>query len=408
MNEKFKVLESKTYFDKKIAKHLKKKISSEDITFYTMPNLCASNLFTFNQACMVTEVKKINEDTKIISFKTLQRAAFFKAGQYLDILFKKDLNQETRSFFILSTPKSILTNNTYTIVIKKSENDWAIKQMFDEWKTNQMFNASAPKGNFFIPLNELNKNYLFCVKDEYIIPCLSIIEDLVENKYSTKMVLLIEISDLNNLVWINKIIEILVKKQKEQIFSLYFFFSNSKITNDNSIVKKIPSNKCFYKPIDQKSIQELLLNNIEDNIRFVVSGDNKFNNFIKKQIDILLKDNKKYSILYNDYFVENVSFDTFALPPQEAKKKYKIKWYIDNNSVSFEGNISANQTIEQFLLNEFSFREIKKRFPNFFSPIRFTIVSGQVKHHPFFNQDEKIIKHANRCFPDSNLEIKLI
>ncbi|WP_406615882.1 hypothetical protein ACJA25_01095 [Mycoplasmopsis hyopharyngis] len=406
MNEDFNFLKETTKVEKKFLKILKKKGSHDDIPFYTSPNLIASNLYPFNQAANIINVIEVSSNIKILTFVTAEKISFFEAGQYIDVSVKKDNLEVTRSFYLIGSPIKSSFSNSTSIVVYNNETDWAISEIFNNWGIDHKFNFSKPKGNFGISLSQLEKNYLLLVNRNNIIPCLSIVQSLIDSNYTIKLMIMYEIDELQDIYWIRMLNQILSTKNKEQSIVVNYFITASNVDKDDTFIMSLNSKRLFFEPIKAEHIQELFLKFVFSNIRYLVAGDYKFNTRIKSYIDSF--GSKEVSIIYNDYFIENVNSNSFKELTNIETKTYNITWYVDDESIVFTGKIKSNQTIISFLEKDSSYIHFKSTFPYFFTTHKYVLVSGQVKVHPYFKVPKNNLYSMDNTFPMSDIKIKIL
>ncbi|MGP1451422.1 MAG: hypothetical protein ACTTJO_01460 [Metamycoplasmataceae bacterium] len=406
MLDQFEFIKEKTKAEKKYLKLLKKKGSNIDIPFYTAPNLVASNLFPKNQAGNIVNIFNVANNIKILTFVTAEKISFFKAGQYIDVSIKKDGIETTRSFYFIGSPVKSSFSNSSSIVVYQNEEDWAISEIFNNWTINTKFNFSKPKGDFTLSLSQLDKNYLFLVNGKNIIPCLSIVQNVIDSNYAIKLMIMYQVDKEEDIYWIKMLQQILETKKREQIILPNYFITSSKINKEDEFIKTLNPKRLFFEKISVNYIQDLFSKFVHNNIRYYISGDYKFNNTMKGYIDSL--GNKEVSIIYNDYFLEDISMDSLGITNKEQIKTYKISWFIDDEKVLFEGKIKNNESINDFIQKQFPFIEIRKKFPNLFNSHRFILISGNIKMHLFFKKQSNVIYNSDISFADSDIKIKII
>lgn len=84
------------------------------------------------------------------------KAAYFRAGQYLSIALEIDGSVLTRPYSISSSPKWT-KDGKYAITVRRTPNGFASDWILDNWKAGDEVTVSEPLGNFFY--EELRDSY---------------------------------------------------------------------------------------------------------------------------------------------------------------------------------------------------------------------------------------------------------
>lgn len=178
-------------------------------------NEIAKKLHPKNQKAEIVRIVKETEDTYSFHLKTLEEAAFFRAGQFL--LFSIYFNniKKTRAYSISSSPKDSL-NNIYTITIKRQKNGLVSNHIIDNWKIGQKIEFSAPIGQSYYDPNRDEKHVIAFAGGSGVTPFKSKISSIIDGDENYKITLFYG-----------------VRAAKDMIFKS--FFTNPKIFNHPKI-----------------------------------------------------------------------------------------------------------------------------------------------------------------------------
>lgn len=111
------------------------------------------------------------------------KAAYFRAGQYLSIALEIDGSVLTRPYSISSSPKWT-KDGKYAITVRRTPNGFASDWILDNWKAGDEVTVSEPLGNFFYEELRDSYNVIALAGGSGITPFLSMayaIRDKAEN-----------------------------------------------------------------------------------------------------------------------------------------------------------------------------------------------------------------------------------
>ncbi len=139
-------------------KHLVKHITEKNRVIKASPAKDISAVFPINENAkrlhpdyQKTEISEIIDHAgagaKTFVFKA-DKAAYFRAGQYLSVALEIDGSVLTRPYSISSSPKWT-KEGKYTITVRRTPNGFASDWILDNWKVGDEVLISEPLGNFF-------------------------------------------------------------------------------------------------------------------------------------------------------------------------------------------------------------------------------------------------------------------
>lgn len=139
-------------------KHLINHVTEKNRIIKATPSKEISAVFKINEhaKALHPEYQKMTI-SKIVShdgagaksfFLTADKAAYFRAGQYLSVSLKIGDSVLTRPYSISSSPK-MSKDGTYAITVRKTPNGFASDYILDNWKEGDEVTVSEPLGNFY-------------------------------------------------------------------------------------------------------------------------------------------------------------------------------------------------------------------------------------------------------------------
>ena len=196
------------------------KASSEPITSDPMNEL-ARKLHPRRQYLIVSEIKDETKTTKTIKLipdpdSNTKELAYFRAGQYLSLKVKVNGISITRPYSVSSSPSEAL-NGFYEITIKKVEDGYLTKYIWDNWKINQKIISSEPNGFFYYESLRDKKEIVAIGGGSGITPFRSMAKEIAEGKLDIKkMTIIYGSSEEDDIIFYDELKE-LESKNPEKI-----------------------------------------------------------------------------------------------------------------------------------------------------------------------------------------------
>lgn len=195
-------------------------IESSDIKTNYNVNLLATKLHPKYQEVYISEI--INEDknnnTKTLILrpqKSDQKLAFFRAGQYLSLVFDMNGNKISRPYSIASSPFDALNKNFYAITIKRKNNGFISNYILDKLKVNDKLVVSGPEGDFYYEELRDKKHILAIAGGSGITPFLSMAKAIVEENEDFYLTILFGNRRKENIIFYNQLLDFEKKSNKK-------------------------------------------------------------------------------------------------------------------------------------------------------------------------------------------------
>ena len=156
-------------------------------------NEAALRLHPHRQEMEITAVIDETPDTKTYRLKMAdpdKKPAFFRAGQYISCAFTTGGSTVYRPFSISSEPGQTLTDGTYDISIKKTDDGFISRYTGENWKTGVRVFCTGPAGDFYYQRLRDHKTIICIGGGSGITPFKSIIPDVISKYPDVGLVLL--------------------------------------------------------------------------------------------------------------------------------------------------------------------------------------------------------------------------
>jgi len=181
--------------------------SSEPIRSDPMNEL-AHSLHPIRQYLVIKSIKDETKTTK--TFKLIpntelgtKELAYFRPGQYLSLKVNVNGIDITRPYSIASSPNDAL-EGFYELTIRKEENGFLTKQIWDQWKVGTQIESSGPEGFFYFdPLRD-SKQIVGIAGGSGITPFRSIIKAIIKETIDAKLTLLYGSSEEDDIIFYNE------------------------------------------------------------------------------------------------------------------------------------------------------------------------------------------------------------
>ncbi len=196
-------------------------------------NLLAAALHPREQRMRITAVKQDTPSTRTYRLQPTNerdRAAFFRAGQYITIEDIVNGTPVSRPFSISSTPDDAVRDNFYEVTIKSGEDGFFAPWAQREWRVGTLLTCSEPSGTFYYePLRD--SQHVVCLAGgSGITPFRSILGDSMHRYPEVRFTLLYGVSGPDELIFGKELAEL--QKAYPDRFSLVTVFSDE-IKRDN-------------------------------------------------------------------------------------------------------------------------------------------------------------------------------
>lgn len=156
-------------------------------------NLLAASLHPRRQVLRVTAVRQETPSTRTYRLEPAgesDRAACFRAGQYIAVEETVEGTPVSRPFSISSTPEDAAEGNFYEITIKAGEEGFFAPWTQREWKTGTVLTCSEPAGTFYYEALRDARHVVCLAGGSGITPFRSILLDSLHNVPDLRFTLL--------------------------------------------------------------------------------------------------------------------------------------------------------------------------------------------------------------------------
>lgn len=192
----------------------------------------------------VSNIQKETEDSISISFhipNDTKKEFSYKHGQYITIKVPIEGNDNRRAYSISSSP---IIDKDLTITVKKVDDGIVSLYLNENLKIGDFLELMPPLGNFTIELEPTNsKNYIMIGAGSGITPLMSILKTILYVEPNSKIYLLYQNRNENNIIFKNTLIEL-----ENKYFSRFFVthYLSKPLSNwlgntgriDNNIIEK--------------------------------------------------------------------------------------------------------------------------------------------------------------------------
>jgi ferredoxin-NADP reductase len=215
---------------------------------------------------ILKEKKQLTNDVLLLSFQ-VPNDFFFKAGQFVSLMLKKDQVQKPRSYSILNPPSSIGKLDICMKIVK----DGFASEIFTTMKENNEVNVKGPFGHFIFDETTRNE-HCFIAGGTGIAPFYSMIKQYLDT--GKKMKLIFGEKTQNDLLFHDELLSLKANKNNfdyEAILSRATW--NGKTGRVQEILPENLENKTFYicglKDLVLETKKLLLTKGVKsDNIKF--------------------------------------------------------------------------------------------------------------------------------------------
>ena len=155
-------------------------------------NILSASLHPTRQDMVIQSIIEETADTKtyrLVMSDTEKRPAFFRSGQYISCAFHVGESTASRPFSLSSTPGQALDEGFYDITIRKTDQGFVSKYVYDMWKTGTQVLCTAPTGDFYYQELRDSRNIVCLAGGSGVTPFKSIIPDILID-YSDMQVIL--------------------------------------------------------------------------------------------------------------------------------------------------------------------------------------------------------------------------
>jgi len=173
------------------------------------------------QSFKITHIISDTKDAKTFVLEpTEPKQLYYKAGQFLTLVFKTKFGEKRRSYSISSSPE---INEPLSITVKKIENGEFSRFLVNHAKEGDILDSSGISGFFHLPdnINEINQ-FFFMAAGSGITPCYAIIKTLLAT--SKKQVVLIYSNKKENDTIFYDQLQLLQQQYPHQL-QIHFLFS---------------------------------------------------------------------------------------------------------------------------------------------------------------------------------------
>ena len=185
--------------------------SSEPIRVDPIMEL-AEKLHPERQFLLIDEIKEETKSTK--TFKLVldpdsetKELAYFRPGQYLSLKVDLEGVRITRPYSIASPPKDAL-KGFYELTIRKEENGFLTKFIWDTWKVGTKVESSGPEGFFYFDrLRDLNQ-IVGTAGGSGITPFRSMAKAIIDGTLNAKLTLLYGSSEEDDIIFYDEFKEL--------------------------------------------------------------------------------------------------------------------------------------------------------------------------------------------------------
>lgn len=154
---------------------------SSDIKTSYKVNELANSLHPKKHTLKIVKIEKINNDVKRFTFMPKDnKAAFFRAGQYLNITLNVNNYDISRPYSLSSSPLDALKKNFYQLTIKRKPNGYLSNYILDNLKENDEIKSTGPQGDFYYTFLRDKKHVVAIAGGSGITPFLSMAKAIVE------------------------------------------------------------------------------------------------------------------------------------------------------------------------------------------------------------------------------------
>lgn len=186
----------------------KKKImeAPAEFDFYDPMKELAEKLHPDKLVMKIEEIRDETKDTKtfrmILEDKSkIDKLPIFRAGQYLSIKGEVNGSKLTRPYSISSSPMDAIKDNYYEITVKKDEEGFFTKYIWDNWKVGTIVESSGPQGFFYYHPVRDTKNIVGLCGGSGITPMRSMMRQIIQKDLDMNFTLLYGIEHEDEIIF---------------------------------------------------------------------------------------------------------------------------------------------------------------------------------------------------------------
>lgn len=154
-------------------------------------NELADSLHPKSHDLKITNIEVIDKDTKRFTLVPQNnKAAFFRAGQYLSISFNIDNYLISRPYSLCSSPLEAKLLNYYQIIVKRKPNGYVSNYILSKLKVGDIVKSTEPFGEFHYSFLRDSKHVVAIAGGSGITPFMSMAKAIVEGSENFKLTIL--------------------------------------------------------------------------------------------------------------------------------------------------------------------------------------------------------------------------
>ena len=370
---------------KKALENFQKK-TNDNIKVNYYVNQLADKLHPNFQNVTIDNIIDFNDDCKSFVLKgDKNQLAYFRSGQYITLNVNIDGVVISRPYSIVSSPLDALNKNIYVVTMKKANNGFFSKYMFEKAKIGDKLTVSGPQGEFYYdPLRD-HKHIIGLAGGIGITPFMSIAKDIFENNLDVKLTIL----------WCTK--------TKDQL--IYFDELKKYQTNPKIQVKFFTTQEKCKDTLNCRINDDILNEYINSPVSYYICGSQKFGNGMYQT---LLKSGieSKYIRMEANELMLPSHFDDYK--NINKKLEYKMKVHLFDNVYTINANAEDSILVS---LQKAKLHTQSRCMNGKCSWCRIRVIKGQVytpKKVDLRREKDKLtnIYHSCVSFPVSDIEIE--
>lgn len=262
--------------------------------------------------CQILVIDKIIDEGMDVKSYILKSAeseilGYFRAGQYISIIFDINGSKVTRPYTLSSSPKESV-NGEYMITIKRSDNGFVSNYILDNWKVGAKIEASGAHGNFYYEGLRDGKHVLALAGGSGITPFLSMAKAIAEGTENFKLTILYGSRTYNSVIFNEEFSKIMEVTDKVKLINV--------LSDENSMK---PLGEGYEKGLVS---EELISKYMQENSSIFICGPQGMYKFLDKELEKL---NIEQKYIRRELFGSvQEPWNENNYPIDQKDKKYKL------------------------------------------------------------------------------------
>lgn len=234
-------------------------------------NAVAESLHPKYQEVVVFGIINEDKDTKTLILKPKnkdKKIAFFRAGQYISVVFNVNGTKISRPYSLSSSPDEALRGNFYCITVKRKPKGFISEYILNKIKVNDLLTITGPEGEFYYDNLRDKKDVLAIAGGSGITPFLSMAKAIVDNREDFNLTIIFGNKKRENIIFYKQL-DNLSQKSKGKVKVIHVLseekhndFENGFI--DLKLIKKYKPNECSIFMCGPKLMYDFVLKELKE------------------------------------------------------------------------------------------------------------------------------------------------